>query len=542
MNAELIRRLHRIVDARIDARDRDRPRLERLRGVVTAVSPQLRVVSARLDGSRREHPFIPYGALPVQPVVGDEVVVERTRDGWAFLSDVLGRDPIRFPHPSDWGVTGLGVKDDTDALVRMFEDGGEGILIIPEGSYLVAHAGANAGGVSAYLDRSLRVIASSRARFFTDGLDNDMIGLSCGPGIATGDWIQVDWWGGHFDMRRQKGSTSKPFDAYYPAVDQGESATCDGLSFHGTYTRSGTPYVGMFARVTAAVFHAGTHWETGGGDSAIYMQARGEIVGCDFTGCRDLAVYGSGDGTGLAYPITVRSSHFVNCFHGAGVKRGVRGFQILDNDFTNCVRAITIDPVTEHLMQGIVRGNTGRRCNVAVHLNYCEDSVVVENLFEDAGATTQDGTPEELAVAMAGVKLQACTRVDVIRNRNMGVDAASAAAWSSDRPMLVAGAMNPGSGSVASTDCRFERNRGSGWKSVGPADDATNVWIDNTDPTATTASVATGATFERAGTLPTAAAAYRGKTVIVAGGAGVADAVWVCIKNAADAFEWVQAA
>lgn len=40
--------------------------------------------------------------------------------------------------------------------------------------------------------------------------------------------------------------------------------------------------------------------------------------------------------------------------------------------------------------------------------------------------------------------------------------------------------------------------------------------------------------------LPTASADYRGMMIRVEGGAGVADAVYICVKNAADAYEWHQ--
>lgn len=48
--------------------------------------------------------------------------------------------------------------------------------------------------------------------------------------------------------------------------------------------------------------------------------------------------------------------------------------------------------------------------------------------------------------------------------------------------------------------------------------------------------------FGDTGALPTATAALRGQTRVVRGAAGVADALYVCIKNAADAYEWKQIA
>lgn len=44
--------------------------------------------------------------------------------------------------------------------------------------------------------------------------------------------------------------------------------------------------------------------------------------------------------------------------------------------------------------------------------------------------------------------------------------------------------------------------------------------------------------IERVPSLPTAGKAYRRKIVVVEGGAGVADVVYVCLKSAADTYSW----
>lgn len=86
-----VARLLDIIDQRI-ALAAGRP-VELMRGSVAEVITTLRVALVQLDGSSTPVP-VPYPALPVTLVAGDEVVVQRRRDGWLMVSDVLGRDPV----------------------------------------------------------------------------------------------------------------------------------------------------------------------------------------------------------------------------------------------------------------------------------------------------------------------------------------------------------------------------------------------------------------------------------------------------------------
>lgn len=45
-------------------------------------------------------------------------------------------------------------------------------------------------------------------------------------------------------------------------------------------------------------------------------------------------------------------------------------------------------------------------------------------------------------------------------------------------------------------------------------------------------------TYPSVTSLPTAAAEYRYRTAMVTGAAGAADALYVCMKDAADAYNW----
>ena len=90
---DLVRRLHAIVDERIAVNRPATAALEAERGTVDEVISSLRLAMVRLGGSDTPVP-VTYPALPVTLVAGDEVVVQRRRDGWLMVSDVLDRDPV----------------------------------------------------------------------------------------------------------------------------------------------------------------------------------------------------------------------------------------------------------------------------------------------------------------------------------------------------------------------------------------------------------------------------------------------------------------
>lgn len=82
--------LLRLVDERIAlALGGVRP-LEVVRGTVAAVHTSTRTVLVALDAGDTTVPAV-YPSI-TEPVVGDEVVVLRRRDGWIMVLAVLGRD------------------------------------------------------------------------------------------------------------------------------------------------------------------------------------------------------------------------------------------------------------------------------------------------------------------------------------------------------------------------------------------------------------------------------------------------------------------
>jgi len=84
------RELYRIIDARIDQKLRDSTP-EYVRGTVASITPNLRVLTASLDGTSIPTPGITYPA-GIVPVVGDDVIVMRKRNGFLLVLAILGRD------------------------------------------------------------------------------------------------------------------------------------------------------------------------------------------------------------------------------------------------------------------------------------------------------------------------------------------------------------------------------------------------------------------------------------------------------------------
>lgn len=113
---ELVRRLHAIVDARVALALPNGVGLEVERGTVDSVVPSLRVAMVRLGGNTTPVP-VAYPALPVAIAAGDEVVVQRRRDGWLMVDHVLGRDAAAAAggaHPDLATHDALGLATDAE--------------------------------------------------------------------------------------------------------------------------------------------------------------------------------------------------------------------------------------------------------------------------------------------------------------------------------------------------------------------------------------------------------------------------------------------
>lgn len=338
-----------------------------------------------------------------------------------------------------YGAVGDGVVDDTAALISAFEAGG--LVVIPAGRYRIARNGADAGGVHVAWTKSIEVHCHPDAVFVADDLDNDMIRFAvpaAGAGLPD-EKLTFKWTGGTFDQRGQRNSTSYPHSATWPGVNPGASATCDGLSVRASYTDGTVKNAASLVEITGAAFIAGDHWQTAGGDSAIYAGDGAEVVsvsGNIFTGSRDVAVYISRDGTGEAGGrAEVENNYFKNCFFGVAFKRGFSNWTARANTFENCViGAMTnyVTPVAARIEGGIINGNLFDRCSVGVRCDYSQWTEISSNRFVSLGAMEDDGSTTIPIYTPACVLLRGADHTIVCDNVNSGGVAVGYAAASSN--------------------------------------------------------------------------------------------------------------
>jgi hypothetical protein len=335
-----------------------------------------------------------------------------------------------------FGAIGDGVTDDTAALILAFSAGGE--VFVPDGTYLIDAAGSDAGGVYVTLTKSTSVKCSANVKFIAPDLDNDMIRFtvpSDGVGLPS-EGVAFEWVGGLFDQSGQKNSTTSPYDDTWIPPNVGASATCDALSIRGNYTASATIYNGITtARISGATFIAGDHWESAGGDGAIFIDGAetAEVSGCYFRGSRDLGVYASWDATAaVGGRINVHGCRFQSCMFGVSMKRSQRGFDISGNSFNNCVYAV----LGEHGPGGTGGGggsvsfNEVNACNGIYRGTLTDNVSIVGNYGRNAGALLQDGTTTTIAVGgikLVGVLLRGCKNNYVAFNFIQGNNAAAVA-------------------------------------------------------------------------------------------------------------------
>lgn len=268
--------------------------------------------------------------------------------------------------PQDYGAVGDGVADDTQALKDWLESGGR--LFLPQGTYLIAAAGDDAGGVEAIISQSIRVECSAKSTFKAGtGLDNDMVRLNCnGTGYGPTRNIVVEWFGGRFDQRGQKTSTVVPYLTQYPAAVQGASATCDGLSIRGEVDNGGTPVAGFFkAFVRDVQFLASDehHWENAGGDGGLFVAGARHIhvEGINAFACRDLAIYASGLSSGSipGGSCYIGQNKFHGCMFGASTKRLMSNVQMVNNIGYNTAVVCTSSHVTSTGDNVMISNNIG---------------------------------------------------------------------------------------------------------------------------------------------------------------------------------------
>jgi hypothetical protein len=403
----------------------------------------------------------------------------------------------------DFGAKGDGVTDDTASLTAAFSVGGD--IYVPEGDYLIAPAGANAGGVIVSIARSTSIHCSPRARFFTNGvgLDNDLVRFevpSTGTGLPAGG-IDLEWRGGMFDMQAQKNSTSVPFSVEYPPVNLGTSATCSGIYIQGSYLAGATPQFGInTCRVIGATFISGAHWQTAGGDDQIFMGGcrSQESLYCRHVGARDSGFYSSGDVTGALQSKAVDfGSLYENCFVGSVQKRSAGDVSFTSNTYLNCPRPLSVEHIVGAGAKRIdISGNTLDRCGILARVTYAHGGSITNNHATNQGSYLADGVTPENQAGVNGWMLRGCDNVNVFGNTAIGFDSASATANATGKQYLLTESYNPGAGSVVSSKNIFGNNSCDGWYSLGTDTGGDrNCFMANVADNATLANITnTGAT------------------------------------------------
>jgi prepilin-type processing-associated H-X9-DG protein len=390
----------------------------------------------------------------------------------------------------EFGVTGDGATDDTAAIQAALQAGGR--IVFPPGNYRIAGAGSNAGGVDAVITKDLHVICEAGARFFTDDgsggrLDNDLVLIrvpSNGAGLPA-DGVTVLWQGGLFDQREQKQSTSVPFRTEHPAPTgfDGASATCDALSIRGDYTITGTDYHGIRQAVIEGITCiAGTHWETAGGDSGVFISGCENQIVRDsvFVGNRDLGVYASGSANSqLRCKTVIESCLFKSCFFGASAKRSGDSVVIRGCDADNCVRGYAIEAVgAEILERAVIEGNSGSRLNQGVKMMRARGYTVRDNHFTAMGAYRADGSTIVAEVIPYAVYIEGSSFGFIAHNSCRGIGAGLAAAFPSDYSLVRLVAHTSGD-TVNSDNNVILQNVGDALRTAGSIVGTNNSMIEN---------------------------------------------------------------
>lgn len=387
-----------------------------------------------------------------------------------------------FVTPEMFGARGDGAADDTVFLTLALSYGGSVNL---NGAYLIAGSGADAGGVSVTIVKDTKVTCSAETVFLTDSLDNDLIRVSVpssGDGLPV-NGIDLKWTGGTFDQRNQKVSAVVPFLTEYPAgARQGVSATSDGLSVRGDYAVSGVEYSGIRRCVIDGVTTiAGEHWQSAGGDSGIFVSGcKFQMVkNCLLIGNRDLGIYASGSASGtLPCKTIIDKNFFVNCFHGAAIKRSASYGRISNNHAENCPRAYLMDLVVGTGFNcSTVSGNTGDKCGIFVRASLCQNFNIKDNNFTRLGATLEDGVTIESFGGADCLVVMGGTRGTVKDNKLDGQTAGLSAAYPLERTLILC--TTESTTNTKSTFINFASNIGNELRALGQDAGESNQFIEN---------------------------------------------------------------
>ena len=292
---------------------------------------------------------------------------------------------------------GVGSADDTLAIFAWLTAAGD--LYAGDGTYTVAAAGANAGGVLVDLVKNTKVTCSPNAIFKAgQDLDNDIIRLEV-PNGPQANQVTVEWIGGTIDLRLQRNSTSVPFSTNYPPANLGSSATTDGLSIIGIYDNGGAKQGVSKCTVHGTTFIATDNtWESAGGDSGLNTASGDDTVyNCRFIGCRDLGIYHSSDsfndsGLGLGNTLKVFGNTFEKCMFGVSSKRGADNGGIYGNVFIDCIEAISNAPFDKRSVCFSITGNTINGYIFGIDVNSNDGVAISNNVIINAGLLLEDGT------------------------------------------------------------------------------------------------------------------------------------------------------
>lgn len=365
--------------------------------------------------------------------------VERPLDTW--LSEVLSL--------KDFGAIGDGVANDTAAvtaaIVAAFTSGKK--LRVPDGVYRITSE------INVIVTRALHIECSPRARFVADNINGDLFFFQSSPSAASypDNPLSVVWRGGIIDTSGQKTSTVVPFISNFPPANPGTAGTCDGLAINGSAANFD------HVEVSGVEFYAGTHWQSAGGDSSLYVNGcrSATIEGNVFRGSRDLGVYLSGyvsTGTNVERRYSVRDNTFIDCMYCVSVKRSVIGFNVNDNTAINCVQFFGGGTIHGNGNKGgAVYSNTCKNVTRMVYLDSCEGVSEFNNVSLDAGATaTVDGQITAVGIGyFSGVYMQACTNCSSFGSKAIGIHPSWAAA--ADRYFVKC--VLPESGTTKVTNC-----------------------------------------------------------------------------------------
>jgi hypothetical protein len=332
----------------------------------------------------------------------------------------------------DFGAVGDGVTDDT-ASIKNWLESGSNLLYAPAGTYLVAAAGADAGGVNATISDSITVLCAEGAVFKADtNLDNDIIRINAdASGYTATRNLSVNWSGGKFDQRLQRNSTVVPYSGDFPPANPGSSATADGFSIRGEVDVSGTPTAGFY-RITIkdveTLASDQKHWENAGGDSGMFVSGAVHIHVSNgiFIGNRDLGIYASGLSSGAITggSCYIGQNKFYGCMFGASTKRLMSNVQIVNNIGYNTSVIATSSHVTTTGDNVMLSSNIGYGAWRVVRVAGGSGVTAFGNQSFEHGHLLQDGSVPTAVFSAnnACVSFEGVTNSQAYGNRVFGLN------------------------------------------------------------------------------------------------------------------------